>query len=382
MSIDGVPVGTVARAESTSDVVDVLRRSAAENLAVVACGSGSKLTWGLPPERADILLDLSGLTGIVDHAAGDLVLRVRAGTLMTTVVEALAPARQRLALATRLPGQSGPLGGTVGGTIAANPPGPLRYAYGVVRDLLIGVTVVRADGAVAHSGGAVVKNVAGYDLGRLLCGSLGTLGIITEAVFRLHPVPESSALVTKTVNSGAEATRLAVAVRHSQVAPSAVEIDWQGLSGTLAVLVEGVAGGIKARASALVELLGGDAAIVDLPAWWYEPVPGDIVLRAAVAPTGVGALLDLLPADAVARGCIGLGAVHIGLAGADAELVLALRRAAQAYDGTVWVEQAPPAFRASVDSFGPLPALGLMRRVKEQFDPERRLAPGRFAGGI
>jgi glycolate oxidase FAD binding subunit len=382
MLVDGVPVGSVARAESTSDVVDILRRSATENLTVVARGSGSKLRWGLPPERADLLLDMSGVSGIVDHAAGDLVLRVRAGTLMSTVVDALLPARQRLALATRLDGQLGPLGGTVGGTIAANPPGPLRYAYGMVRDLLIGVTVVRADGAVAHSGGAVVKNVAGYDVGKLLCGSLGTLGIITEAVFRLHPVPESTALVAKTVTSGAEATRLAVAVRHSQVAPSSVELNWADSRGTLAVLVEGIAGGIAARADALVKLLGGDAAIVDLPEWWYAPVPGDTVLRAAVAPTGVGALLDDLPADAVARGCIGLGTVHIGLASPDAELVLALRRTAQEHDGSVWVEQAPPVFRETVDSFGALPALGLMRRVKEQFDPDRRLAPGRFAGGI
>lgn len=382
MPIDSVPVGSVARAESTSDVVDILRHSAAKNLAVVARGSGSKLGWGLPPERADILLDMSGVSGIVDHAAGDLVLRVRAGTPMSTVVDALSPARQRLALATRLTGQSGPLGGTVGGTIAANPPGPLRYAYGMVRDLLIGVTVVRADGAVAHSGGAVVKNVAGYDLGKLLCGSLGTLGIVTEAVFRLHPVPESTALVAKTVESGAEATRSAVAVRHSQVAPSSVEINWTGSAGTIAVLVEGVAGGIAARASALVDLLGGDAAIVDLPQWWYEPVPGDTVLRAAVAPTGVGALLDGLGTNGVARGCIGLGTVHIGLSSPDPDLVLALRHTAQEHGGSVWVEQAPPAFRQAVDSFGPMPALGLMRRVKEQFDPDRRLAPGRFAGGI
>ncbi|WP_163510028.1 FAD-binding oxidoreductase [Fodinicola acaciae] len=381
-AVDGVPVRYAARPTSTSDVADVLRHTAAENLAVVARGSGSKLSWGRPPERADVLLDLSGLTGIVDHAAGDLVLRVRAGTPMSTVVDTLAPAGQRLALATRLAGQRGPLGGTVGGTIAANPPGPLRYAYGMVRDLLIGVTVVRADGAVAHSGGAVVKNVAGYDLGKLLCGSLGTLGIVTEAVFRLHPTPESTAVVAKTVGSGDEATRLAVAIRHSQVAPSGVELNWTGSGGTIAVLVEGVAGGIEARTDALVGLLGGDAEITALPDWWHEPVAGNTILRAAVAPTGLGALLDAMPDSAVARGCAGLGTVHIGLINPSADLIVTLRKVAQAHDGTVWVEQAPAAVRQAVDSFGPVPALSLMRRVKRQFDPDRRLSPGRFVGGI
>ncbi|WP_279580230.1 FAD-binding oxidoreductase [Fodinicola feengrottensis] len=157
--VDGVPARFVARPTSTSDTAALLRLAAARGLTVVPRGSATKLSWGQRPERVDIVLDTGGLTGIVDHAAGDLVVRVRAGTPMSTVAEALAPAGQRLALATRLAGQTGALGGTVGGTIAANPSGPLRYGYGTVRDVLIGVTMVRADGAVAHSGGAVVKNV-------------------------------------------------------------------------------------------------------------------------------------------------------------------------------------------------------------------------------
>jgi glycolate oxidase FAD binding subunit len=296
-----------------------------------------------------------------------------------------------------LAGQTGPLGGTVGGTIAANPSGPLRYGYGTVRDLLIGVTMVRADGAVAHSGGAVVKNVAGYDLGKLLVGSLGTLGIITEAVFRLHPVPESSLIVTKTVDSGVRAGELALALRHSQVVPSAVEVDRRGNGpATVAVLIEGVAGGTPARAEAVTELLGDGIVSDDLPSWWYEPV-GGTVLRAAVAASGVGALIDRAAALAAdkklelsCRGCLGLGIVHFGLSGdfgAIADLLVALRLTAGRHDGTVRVESAPPAVHEALaargtDAWGPVRALELMRRIKAQFDPDHRLAPGRFVGGI
>jgi glycolate oxidase FAD binding subunit len=393
-TVEGLPSEFVARPLSTSDVADVMQYAAKNGLAVVPRGSGSKFDWGQPPERADIVLDLSQLSSIVEHAAGDLVVRVRAGTPLSTVVDALAPAGQRLALATRLAGQTGPLGGTVGGLIAANPSGPLRYGYGTVRDLLIGVTMVRADGALAHSGGAVVKNVAGYDLGKLLVGSLGTLGIIIEAVFRLHPVPESFAVVTKTVDTGRQAGELAVKLRHSQVVPTAVEVDRSGSGpATVAVLVEGIAGGIAARADAVAALLGNGVVTEKLPDWWYEPV-GGTVLRAAVAASGVGQLMDSAAAlgwELSCRGCLGLGVVHFGLSAdepaAIADFLIALRRTAANQHGTIRVESAPRAVHQALadrgtDAWGPVPALDLMRRVKAQFDPDRRLAPGRFVGGI
>src|SRR5439155_9755015 len=138
----------------------------------------------------------------------------------------LAPAGQQLALDEPLPGT------TVGGTVAVNTSGPRRMLYGTVRDLLIGITVVRADGVVAKAGGKVVKNVAGYDLGKLFTGSYGTLGLITECAFRLHPRPRASAYVRAQAPPSAAAQ-----VRQARVAPAAIEVD--SASGELAVLVEG-----------------------------------------------------------------------------------------------------------------------------------------------
>ncbi len=126
---------------------------------------------------------------VIEHAAGDLVARVQAGTTIGQLAVALASAGQQLAL-------DAPEDATVGGVVATGTAGPRRFRYGAARDLLIGLTMVRADGVIAHSGGKVVKNVAGYDIGKLFSGSQGTLGLITEATFRLHPVPAAVAWVT------------------------------------------------------------------------------------------------------------------------------------------------------------------------------------------
>src|SRR5205823_636856 len=149
----------VAAPASTEEAAEVMRDAAARGHAVLVRGAGTKQDWGSPPRRVDLILDTSRLTGVVEHAAGDLIAVVRAGTPLSELQDKLAPAGQQLALDEPLPGA------TVGGTVAVNTSGPRRMLYGTVRDLLIGITVVRADGVVAKAGGKVVKNVAGYDLG-------------------------------------------------------------------------------------------------------------------------------------------------------------------------------------------------------------------------
>src|SRR5919199_6892806 len=197
-----------------------MRTAADRGLAVVPRGRGTKLAWGRPPERVDLLVDLSRMAAVQDHAAGDLIVDVRAGTPLTAVQETVARAGQRLAL-------DDPLGGaTVGGALATNLSGPLRVGFGSARDLLIGVTLVRADGVVAKAGGRVVKNVAGYDLGKLVIGSFGTLAVITGAVFRLHPLPAARSVVRVPVDRPEEAQRLAQDVVHAQVVPAAGGVDW------------------------------------------------------------------------------------------------------------------------------------------------------------
>src|SRR5579863_2401195 len=173
---------------TVAEASGLLRAAAAHDLAVVPRGGGSKLGWGTPPRRCDLVVETTALDQVVEHSAGDLVVRVQSGVSLARLGEVLAGAGQQLALdpppdgvaagAAAAGGAARPqLGATVGGTLATGAAGPRRLRYGTPRDLLIGITVVRADGVVATSGGKVVKNVAGYDLGKLFTGSFGTLGL-------------------------------------------------------------------------------------------------------------------------------------------------------------------------------------------------------------
>jgi glycolate oxidase FAD binding subunit len=372
--VAGVPARWVATPASTEEAAAVLTEAARRDLAVVVRGGGTKLDWGNPPGRLDLIVDTSGLTGIVEHAAGDLITIVRAGTTMG-------------ALAGGLPGQQLALDAapeaTVGGTVAVGTSGPRRMLYGTVRDLLIGMTVVRPDGKVAHAGGKVVKNVAGYDLGKLFTGSYGTLGLITECAFRLHPRPAASAVVRKRFADPAPAV---AAVLAAQVVPSALEIDARpGAEVEVAVLVEGSADGVRDRVATLEKLLGGDVT-EGVPDWWgtYPWRDGEAGLKLTAPLSKVPALLAAA-GDVTIRGSAGSGVLYAGLSADPATTVGAverLRAAATRAGGHAIVLTAPPAVREITDMWGPVAGLALMRRVKDQFDPDHRFAPGRFVGGI
>jgi glycolate oxidase FAD binding subunit len=388
-AVGGVVPSLVARPGSTEEVAAVLRAAADASLAVVPRGAGTKLSWGLPPERADLVLDLGRMSAVLEHAAGDLIVKTQAGTPLAAVQEAVAKAGQRLAL-------DDPLGGaTVGGVLATNLSGPRRMAFGTARDLLIGITIVRADGVVAKAGGRVVKNVAGYDLGKLMIGSLGTLAVITEATFRLHPLPATGRLVTASFSRPEEAQRLVQGVLHAQVVPSALEVEAAGGAGTVSVLLEGTEAGVEGRAANARELLGGAADVGDVPdGWGAFPWVGagerPVALKATFALSGLARVLAAAAetgADLRLRGSAGAGVAYAVLPGttdpgAVAAVVQRLRAECTAVGGSLVVVDAPPQVLEAVDVWGPVSGLDLMRRVKEQFDPERRLAPGRFVGGI
>jgi glycolate dehydrogenase FAD-binding subunit len=357
-TVGGVPARLVAAPASTEEAAALV--TAARGLHVVIRGAGTKLDWGPPPRALDLIIDTRRLAGVVEHAAGDLITVVRAGTAL----DDLDLGGQELAL-------DGPAGATVGGTVATGTSGPRRLHYGTARDLLIGITVVRPDGKVAHSGGKVVKNVAGYDLGKLFTGSYGTLGLITECAFRLHPRPPAALFVRAHAPAGCAAQ-----VRAARVAPAAVEVDAR--SGELAVLIEGTPDGVRERAGQVAKLLGGEITETP-PVWWgVDPWgPGSIGMKLSVPLSGVPALVT---GDAAVRGSAGTGVLYA--AAADAAEVDRLRAACVGLGGHAVVLTAPPGLRESLDMWGPVPALDLMRRVKDQFDPEHRFAPGRFVGGI
>ena len=398
--VDTVTPGLVARPTDVAQVAEVLRAATAHRLSIVPRGRGTKLSWGTPPTMADVLLDVSGLDQVIDHAAGDLIVAAQAGTPLADVQQAVGSAGQRLALDETVPGTS------IGGLLAANTSGPRRVAIGSARDLLIGITVVRADGVVAKAGGRVVKNVAGYDLGKLMIGSFGTLAVIVDATFRLHPLPPARTWVSAAVSSPAEAQRLVQSVLHAQAVPAAIEVEWWPATGTdtdpgtgvVSVLLEGREDGVAGRAATVRALLGEMAveSATDQPADgatypWDVTAAGDDRATAFKLTFALSGLADVLQTAAETgvrlRGSAGAGVAYAALAAgtpveAARNALERLRRTCTGHGGSAVVVDAPTHVKSGLDVWGPVPALDLMRRVKDQFDPDHRLAPGRFVGGI
>jgi glycolate oxidase FAD binding subunit len=406
--VAGARPGYVAAPASTAEAAALLAAAAGLGLAVVARGSGSRQHWGSPPTRCDLVVDTRRLDHVIEHAAGDLVVQVQAGVALDDLAAVLATAGQQLALDPSPSGANGT--GTVGGVLATNSTGPLRFRFGAPRDLLIGITVVRPDGVVARSGGKVVKNVAGYDLGKLFAGSYGTLGLITEATFRLHPLPDVSTWLTLDLPDPESAGEVVHAISTSPLWPSAVELSWSSASAPLAVsvLLQGDEASVAARFARLQDLLGRGTAggpfplARPLPDGRDRPEAFGTCVRVAFWVGQLGRVLTTIRTAGVANGVdpaisgsAGAGIVEVGVA-ADvnsaevARFVAELRAglAALSAGGVVpsvasaVVMWAPPEVREAVDVWGPVPSLQLMRAVKDQFDPEHRMAPGRFAGGI
>ena len=227
---------SVFEIESVREAAEVLRGAAAE---------GARVSIDRP--GGDVVVSTARFGEVLEHEAGDLTCTVEAGIRLSELNARLAEHGQMLALDP--PGDP-----TVGACIAANLSGPRRHRYGTARDLLLGVTVVLGDGTVASSGGKVVKNVAGYDLGKLFCGSEGQFGLIARASLRLHPRPEAARTLVVPVASPEEAHEQAQAILRSTLQPSALDVHWPG---RLALLFEGSARAVEAQAGAVA---GGEEA--------------------------------------------------------------------------------------------------------------------------
>jgi glycolate oxidase FAD binding subunit len=415
--VDGVAPQVVASPASTEETSALLRACSEQGLAVVVRGHGSKIAWGRAPERVDVVLETTRMADLVEHSRGDLVATAGAGMPLARlqlllgegghqlVVDDLAPGRGR-------DGVGEPAGSTLGGALATNLSGPRRMWTGAIRDLVIGVRFVRADGTVAKAGGKVVKNVAGYDLAKLLAGSYGTLAVVTELTMRLHPVPECSWSVLTRVDTDRLPAVLAEVV-HSQLAPRAVEIRAAahgGGSTLVSVLLEGTRQGVEARATDLVARLrdvgGGPVDVVDddgdpSTAQGLETEPGGDPVLPDLGEAGRPTLLKTtarlsgipeLVATATTNGLTVSGSAGTGVLYASAPegravgdvagAIEVLRGTSIRLGGSTVVLDGAPDVKAAVESWGPVPGLDLMRRVKQEFDPARLLAPGRFVGGI
>jgi glycolate oxidase FAD binding subunit len=388
-AVNGILPRYVVRPADAASVRAVVEATARLGLAVVPRGAGTKLDWANRPRQLDVLVDVGDLAAIVEHTPADLVVTVQAGRRLGDLQAALASSGQCLGL-------DDPVGGsTIGGLVATALSGPRRVSYGAVRDLLIGVTVVRPDGALAHGGGRVIKNVAGYDLCKLFAGSFGTLGIMTEAVFRLHPLPEAAAFVQVSYpNTGTARAGLRAAI-GSPLVPAAVEVECTVPAGSVqvTVLLEGSARGVPSRVSRLAALLGAGASEVRRPDGWGQ-LPGLSTIRMT---SQLDALPDLL-ADAAraaadagiearVRGSAAAGILYVGFdcdlpPGTVAAYLAALRSACGRAGGFATLVRAPENVRDAVDGWGPVPGLSIMRAVKKTFDPDGRFSPGRFVGGI
>jgi glycolate oxidase FAD binding subunit len=404
LAVCGEVEGNVAFPGSTEEAAAVMRVAAEREMAVVVRGGGSRLWWGTPAARSDLIIDMTRMSAVAEHAAGDLIVRVQAGARMGDVAAVLAVAGQEIAL--DVPGDA-----TVGGVVGSGLAGPRRLRYGTPRDLLIGITIVRADGTVAKSGGKVVKNVAGYDLGKLFAGSAGALGLITEATFRLHPLPAARAYVTAEYVAVSVACDAVAAAANSPLVSSAVELVRSTPGGPIlvGVMLEGSADGVQARSMRMADLLGKAEVAVEPPDWWPgAPRAGDgeTLIRASFWVSALSRVLDAAEAAAArfgvtpaVEGSAGAGVLYLRIGnGAGARVVAGFvnalrealardqRGAVTGQRGAVTVLAAPAAVRAELGARGGMnggmngtvPGLALMRAVKDQFDPGQRMAPGRF----
>jgi glycolate oxidase FAD binding subunit len=388
-AVDGVAPDFVAEPRQTEEVAAALRVAAAHGLRVVARGAGTKLDWGNPPEAAELVLDLAGMDGVIEHVSDDLVARTRAGTTLARLSEEISKAGQHF------PVDEVVAGSTIGGVVSTGLSGPGRFMHGGVRDVVIGATVVRADGVVAHAGSKVVKNVAGYDLAKLFTGSYGTLGIVTEVTVKLKPIPLARRFVVASYPTTAGMGRSLSAILASPSAPTAVELERPGPDEPVqfTVLIEGRPGPVEQRSARVAALLGSSDVRPEAPPGWGV-LPGPVTLKLTSGLSGVPVVVE--QASSVARehevtarvaGSAGSGVLFMGLpaevpAEALKSMLEDLRRVCAGFGGHAVLLRAPAALKAAVDVWGPVPGLELMRRLKAQFDPGRRLAPGRFVGGI
>ncbi|MCS7207837.1 MAG: FAD-binding oxidoreductase [Dehalococcoidia bacterium] len=425
-AVDGLVPRLAVRPRTVEEVAQVLALAHQEGAAVVPWGGGTRMDLGGIPRAYEVALDLTGLHQPLEHSPANLTVRVGAGVTLEHLQKVLGREGQFLPLDPPLPHRA-----TIGGTMASATYGPLCAGYGLPRDLVIGMGVVHADGTRTKSGGQVVKNVTGFEMHRLYTGSLGTLAVITEATFKVAPLPKEERTVVAAfpsaegaVGAGLETVRIGLAPMAMEVltdsawamvpapatplAPQGEKVFWllvrfggppsavaRQEREALAVCERfGVAGGA-------VEVLKGEqgrALWRGVASWgWGEPYP-PLGVRISCLPRQVVEVLQLLESGEQDRGTRPAVAIHASIgvvrvfwpvspAGENAQDVASalgrLRERVHGLGGRMVVERAPVEVKRLLDPWDVAPeTLGLHRALKAQFDPKGVLNAGRFVGGI
>ena len=412
-----LPLAQVHRPTDAATLAGLVREAHQSNTPVYPIGGGTDLGYGVPATEPGLGLSLAAMNRVLDYPARDLTITVEAGATLATVAKRLSGEGQRLPVDVAHPEQA-----TVGGVVAACPVGPRSYRWGTIRDYVIGLTAVDGRGIAFSGGGRVVKNAAGYDLCRLLTGSLGTLGVIAQVTLMVKPLPETSALLACDVPDFDAAERLLAGLVHTQVLPSAIELlagpAWKndsllgplngsgaarlvvGLEGTLAevewMLRQLQAEWRQAGVAATVTLRGlrADPLWERLTEFPVQSEPGNgkasVVVRIHVlAGAVVEAVRAVLEIDAGASivAHAGGGAVYARLHLKPGDVSDAIDgrlrpRLAKGGGSLVVVHQSEGLRLGRQTLWGPpRPTHAAMQAIKNQFDPKGILNRGRFVFG-
>ena len=375
----------------------IVKQASQQQWRVLICGSGSKLTWGGLGKDIQLVISTQKCDRLIEHAVGDLTVTAEAGMKLADLQAQLRSHNQFLPLDLAFPNA------TLGGIIATADTGSWRQRYGGVRDLLLGLSFVRADGEIAKAGGRVVKNVAGYDLMKLFTGAYGTLGIITQATFRTYPLIATSQTLLLTGEANAIA-RLTQTIRSSSLTPTAVDLlstsilkrldlgtgiglvlRWQ----TIPESIEQQIAEVKALARELnlnasdyrdraeTDLWQNCASITSIPA-----SETSVTCKIGIAPNAAVNFLQLkqvIDRDIAVRVHASSGIGQLQLENADNQLISVMRSHCQQNQGFLTVLDAPKALKQQVDIWGYSGnALKTMQAIKSQFDPQNILNPNRF----
>jgi glycolate oxidase FAD binding subunit len=393
--VDGIQPSGVIAPGTAQEIAQVLHYCSSAGLAIIVRGGGTKLGLGNRPQKADFVLSTGRLNRVIEHAWEDMTATVEAGCAIGKFQSALREHGQMLAADPVQPERA-----TVGGVLATAESGTLRIRYGAIRDLALGLEMALPDGSVIKAGGKVVKNVAGYDLTKLAIGSLGTLGVITRAVFRLHPVPFATATYSTTLASGSDAMKVILAILDSHLVYTGLQLRAQRADQiTIDVRFEGIAESLQDQFVKLGRVAGVHRFTDSAGEVWaarpklFVNSTGSVICKCSVLPAQIGSLCDAVFRQAEPAGVAamlvaqGTGLADVRLDGASprarADMVNALRGELDRLEGTLIVQRCSASMKDELDLWGAVKdALPLMRQIKQKFDPAQILNPGRFVGGI